>query len=157
MAQGLAHGAGLRIAAVSSLAAVAVEVFAETDAREAVVAQDAHMNEVYLGTFARAEGGLPRALFVERLHGQVPIEELEPEGAAGRIAAGAGWSQYPTLLAANQDRVGVHAGYLYPRARHLLLLGAAAVRRNDLIDPAIVAPAYLRQKVAEPERKDAVT
>ena len=49
VAQGLAYGAGLNIVPVSSLAAVAAEVMAETGADRVIVAQDAHMNEVYLG------------------------------------------------------------------------------------------------------------
>lgn len=157
MAQGLAHGAGKRIAAVSSLAAVAAEVFAATSAREAVVAQDAHMNEVYLGVFARDAHGLPSALFPERLQGQVLIDELDRDGAAARIAAGAGWQRYPALLAANRDRLQVGTGFQYPRARFLLGPGAVAVREDRLVDPAAVIPAYLRQKVAEPPREDAVT
>ena len=53
VAQGIAHGAGLDIVPVSSLAAVAAQVFEMTEAKEVVVAQDAHMNEVYLGAFRR--------------------------------------------------------------------------------------------------------
>lgn len=152
LAQGLAHGAGLDIAPVSSLAAVAAEVFAETDAREVVVAQDAHMNEVYLGVFARGSDDLPQALVPERLQGQMPIDLLDPDSAPGRMAAGAGWTRYPALLAANRDRLEGDLEIRYPRARHLLGLGAAMVRAEELINPARIVPAYLRQKVAEPPR-----
>jgi len=47
VSQGLAHGAGLRIVPVSSLAAVAAEVMDTTDAEIVAVTQDAHMQEVY--------------------------------------------------------------------------------------------------------------
>ena len=46
VAQGLAHGAGLGIVPVSSLAAVAAEVFANGDEEFVAVTQDAHMSEV---------------------------------------------------------------------------------------------------------------
>ncbi len=63
VAQGLAHGAGIDIVPVSSLAAVAAEVFSASDADEVIVAQDAHMNEVYLGAFRRGADNLPRGDF----------------------------------------------------------------------------------------------
>ena len=68
VAQGLAYGAGIDIVPVSSLAAVAAEVFATREAEEVTVAQDAHMQEVYLGRFRRDVSGLPVAVDAERLH-----------------------------------------------------------------------------------------
>ena len=41
---------------------------------------------------------------------------------------------------------------LYPRARFLLALGADALQRGQSIDPADIAPAYLRSKVAQKPR-----
>ncbi len=149
VAQGLAYGTGLRIVPVSSLAAVAAQVFAESDAKETVIAQDAHMNEVYLGAYRRGDEDLPDPMFPERLHGQVPVEELGESGAAGRVAAGFGWQRYPRLLSANETRLEACSDILYPRARFLAGLGAVALQRGEAIDPASVAPAYLRQKVAE--------
>ena len=54
VAQGLGYGAGLKIVPVSSMAAVAAEVFASHDAAEVVVTQDAHMHEAYLGIYRSA-------------------------------------------------------------------------------------------------------
>ena len=149
VAQGLAFGAALEIAPVSSLAAVAVRVFEEPDVREAVVAQDAHMNEVYLGLFERGEGGLPSPLLAERLQGIDVIPDLEPETAKGRVAAGFGWQRYPDLLTMNRDRVERVAAVPHPRARDLLGLGEYAVRAGKTVLPQDVVPAYVRQKVAE--------
>jgi tRNA threonylcarbamoyladenosine biosynthesis protein TsaB len=70
VAQGLAFGAGLKIIPVSSLAAVAAEVFDQSDTDRVAVAQDAHMNEVYLGLYARGEDDLPQPMGSERLQGQ---------------------------------------------------------------------------------------
>ncbi len=155
VAQGLAHGSGLKLVPVSSMAAVAAQVFAETDANEAIIAQDAHMNEVYLGAYCRGDANLPEALFAERLHGQQPIEGLDPSNAAGRIAAGVGWQRYPIFAALNERLFGSRSDALYPQARYLLPLGAIALQKGDAIDPQELMPAYLRDKVAEKMRREA--
>lgn len=149
VAQGLAHGAGLRIVPVSSLAAVAAEVFAVSDAEQAIIAQDAHMNEIYLGGYRRGDDDLPVALFAERLHGHMIIEELDVSGTASRVAAGAGWRRYPELTALNTDLVGELIDVDYPRARFLLGMAADAFARGISVDPGEVVPSYLRHKVAE--------
>ena len=149
VAQGLAFAAGLQIVPVSSMAAIAGDVFATTDAAEVVVAQDAHMQEVYLGVYRCDVAGLPEERVPERLSGQEALVELQADAAGRRIAAGFGWQRYPKLLAANEDHIDAVADILHPRARYLLGLGAAGVRGARAIDPEDVAPAYLRQKVAE--------
>ncbi len=149
VAQGLAHGAGLQIVPVSSLAAVAAQVFDESDADEVIVAQDAHMNEVYLGAYRRGRAGLPAALLDERLQPQTPIDELDEAAAGRRIAAGFGWQRYPALLAANEDRIGNASAVMHPRARFLLPLGRAALADGRGIAPEDLVPAYLRSKVAQ--------
>ncbi|MDJ0793458.1 MAG: tRNA (adenosine(37)-N6)-threonylcarbamoyltransferase complex dimerization subunit type 1 TsaB [Woeseiaceae bacterium] len=147
--QGLAHGAGLAIVPVSSLAAVAAEVFATRDAVEAIVTQDAHMNEVYLGVFRRGAGGILEERFPERLQSQTRIEELDEAGAETRVAAGFGWQRYPVLAEANQAIIGSFSAVEYPKARYLLALGAAALNRGGAVSPEHLVPAYLRSKVAE--------
>lgn len=152
VAQGLAHGAGTRIVPVSSLAAVAVEVFDRFEATEVVVAQDAHMGEVYLGAWRRGEQQLPEPLFAECLFGQTAIAELDQAHADTRFAAGFGWQRYPQLLVANEDRIGQRADVLYPRARYLAPLANDALAKGLAIDPEDLVPAYLRSKVAEKPR-----
>jgi len=149
VAQGLAHGAGIEIVPVSSLAAVAAQVFAESDASEVVVAQDAHMNEVYLGAYERGAGGLPSPLFAERLQTQTLIEELDEAGTSGRVAAGFGWERFPGLAAANTSVIGGSSVILHPRASYLLALGESDLERGAAIRPQDLVPAYLRSKVAQ--------
>jgi tRNA threonylcarbamoyladenosine biosynthesis protein TsaB len=148
VAQGLAFGAGLNIVPVSSLAAVAAQVFSEYEADEVVVTQDAHMNEVYLGIFRRGDDGLPVEIVPERLQGQGSIPELEQSGAV-RVAAGFGWQRYPELLAANTTHFAEAVAVTHPHARHLLALGAVGFAKGAAVAPQDVLPAYLRQKVAE--------
>lgn len=145
VAQGLAHGAGCQIIPVSSLAAVAAQVFATTDAEEVAVAQDAHMNEVYLGLFGRGEDDLPVPLSREKLHRQEAIAEIAETSIVRRIAAGYGWQRYPNLMHINRSLFREESNVLYPQARYLLLLAENA----DAIAPQDIDPAYLRKKVAE--------
>lgn len=149
VAQGLAYGSGLNIVPVSSLAAVAAQVFADGEAAEVVVTQDAHMSEVYLGGFERGQNGLPAELISERLQVQDCIAELNYDAAGPRVAAGAGWQCYPALLAKNKARLDTVSDRLYPRAQYLLGLGAQGLGTGLAIGPAELIPAYLRQKVAE--------
>lgn len=154
VAQGLAFGSGLKIVPVSSLAAVAAQVFAEQDAVEVVVAQDAHMHEVYLGIYRRDADGMPIAAGAEHLHGLGKIDACGTDLDGSRVAAGFGWQRYPDLLAANQDCFTTVAEVLHPQARHLLALGAAGLANGLAVAPQDIVPAYLRQKVAEkPTRK----
>ncbi len=149
VAQGLAFGSGLKIVPVSSMAAIAAQVFAEQAVKEVVVAQDAHMQEVYLGIYGSDDGGLPVESIAERLHGQSAIPEIGKAKSGQRVAAGHGWQRYPALLEANRtffaDVLDIH----YPSARHLLPLGADLIGRGAVVDPEDIVPAYLRKKVAE--------
>lgn len=149
VAQGLAYGANIEIVPVSSLAAVAAQVFAETDANAVIVTQDAHMNEVYLGAYCRGDANFPDSLFPERLHGQSLITELEGTDVSGRVAAGFGWQRYPELTALNESLFESRSEILYPRARYLLSLGAIALQNGHSVDPQDIAPAYMRDKVAK--------
>jgi len=149
VAQGLAHAAGLNIVPVSSLAAIAEQVLEDTEGAEVVVTQDAHMNEVYLGAFRRGADNELVAIFPERLQTQTLIEELTPELAASRVAAGFGWERYPDLAAANAEVIGKRSAVQHPRARYLLPLGKVALARGVTINPQDLVPAYLRSKVAQ--------
>jgi len=145
VSQGLAHGAGLRIIPVSSMAAVAAEVMDTTDSEIVAVTQDAHMQEVYLGLYARRADGLPQSICDERLQSQNLIEELQRCERKSSIAAGHGWQRYPKLLAVNEALFDGLSDVLYPRAAYLLALADISVA----VLPQDIQPAYLRQKVAE--------
>ena len=144
VAQGLAFGAGLKIIPVSSLAAVAAAVFDQTDTDRVAVAQDAHMNEVYLGLYARGEGNLPQPIVSERLQGQRIIEEFANHHQEF-VVAGQGWLRFPELAAINAEWISGEPEVLYPRAACLLALSD----HSAAIDPKDIQPAYLRQKVAQ--------
>ena len=144
VSQGLAHGAGLNIIPVSSLAAIAAETLDASDAELVAVAQDAHMNEVYLGLYARDKDNLPRLIASEYLQGQNVIKSFSTRDQMFMIA-GQGWRRYPELTAINAQWIGGQSKVLYPRAAWLLTLADIA----NAIKPKDVEPAYLRKKVAE--------
>jgi tRNA threonylcarbamoyladenosine biosynthesis protein TsaB len=145
VAQGLAYGADLKIAPVSSMAAVAAEAGSSAPANVAV-AQDAHMQEVYLGLYA-VENGQVSVLAPERLQRCDLIVELGERD--DYIAAGYGWQRFPALLEANSTNLRGASEVLYPHARFLLRLGIDTFERGEAVAAENVIPAYLRQKVAE--------
>lgn len=143
--QGMCFGAGILVVPVSSLAAVAVEAFAEYPCEHVVVAQDAHMNEVYIGRFKKDGNGLPVPHGDESI---VPVGEI-PATAPTYAAAGAAWELYPELLKANDRNIDTLLPILVPRAKHLLAPGRHALDKGGAISPDALIPAYLRNKVAE--------
>jgi tRNA threonylcarbamoyladenosine biosynthesis protein TsaB len=149
VAQGLAFASGLQIVPVSSMAAVGSRVLAGGEFDEVVVAQDAHMQQVYLGIYTADSDGLATETVPERLHDLATIEELDPDRVAGRVAAGFGWQRYPELSVANRDRLTVVSDIFHPHAEDLLTLGRAAMAEGKAVAPQEIVPAYLRQKVAE--------
>ena len=101
VAQGLAHGAKLKVAPVSSMAAIAAEVLANGSG-SVCVAQDAHLNEVYLGIY-KYDDGILTEVISERLQRCEPIAELDD--IEDCVAAGFGWRRYPELLAVNRPNL----------------------------------------------------
>lgn len=149
VAQGLAFGAALKVVPVSSMAGIAVDVLSTEDVDQVLVAQDARMNQVYLGVYERNADGLPVVNGAERLQALLRIDELDPADAQRRAAAGYGWERYPELWAANEELISLKREVYYPRARNLLTLGAAGLAAGEALNPQDVEPAYLRTKVAE--------
>jgi tRNA threonylcarbamoyladenosine biosynthesis protein TsaB len=148
VAQGLAYGARLGIVPVSSLAAVAAEAFHLTEAEYVMVAQDAHMSEVYLACFRRGEGGLPVPDGETTLQPIRRIERFAGVGAGRIHVAGGGWPRHPQLLQLNEDRIADVLDIQFPRASFLLGAGAAAFRSDGMLPPDQLVPDYVRSKVA---------
>ena len=152
VAQGLAFGSKQKIVPVSSMAAVAAEVMDLYSSTEVIVAQDARMNEVYLGIYRVNGDGLPAADAAEILQPISPITKLDENSSSERVAAGQGWQRYPALLRLNQSAISRVVDVHYPKARYLLGLGAKGWQRGDAIEPEKLVPAYIRTKVAEKPR-----
>ena len=149
VAQGLAFGSGLKIVPVSSMAAVAAEVIDAHSATEVVVAQDARMNEVYLGIYRDDGDGLAVSVTEEVLQPVAKIDVLPESNASGLTAAGKAWQKYPEFLELNRHAISAAVDVHYPKARYVLSLGAKGWKRGDAIEPEKLVPAYIRMKVAE--------
>lgn len=144
VAQGIAYGAGLRVAPVSNLAAAAVAARHKHGWEQVLVAFDARMGELYAAAYRFDAAGLPAAVHDEAL--------LEPEALAlpdshgAWLGAGSGFAAWPALA----GRLGL-AGcdpLVEPTARDLLGIAAAAVAAGRTVTAAEALPVYLRDKVA---------
>jgi tRNA threonylcarbamoyladenosine biosynthesis protein TsaB len=162
--QGLAFGAGLKVAPVSSLAAVAYQVFITSSASAGEVARsageesvlvcnDARMNELYWACYrVDAAAGIV-ALTPERVS---PPDHIVPP-AGIRHFAGNGVARFPDLRA-RLEAAGLqfHDG-LYPRADAIAHLGAAILARGEGVDAKHAVPTYVRDDVARPAAGPPVT
>jgi tRNA threonylcarbamoyladenosine biosynthesis protein TsaB len=150
VAQGLAFGAGLPVAPVSGLAALARGAWRRLGARRVYAALDARMHEVYLAAYAiDASGALE--LVVE--------EQLLPPASAPMVDGG-GWEGIGTGFAAEGGALLVRLGAAIagtepaaePAAADIAALGALAFQAGELSTPRDAAPVYLRDRVAwEPQ------
>jgi tRNA threonylcarbamoyladenosine biosynthesis protein TsaB len=144
--QGLALGADLPVAPVSSLAAVAEQVPAAAG-EKVLVCNDARMGEVYWGVFQRAAGGAVTALCDEA----VSRPEAVGVGAPGAMhVAGNALSRYPAL-AERLRAAGLqfHEG-VYPRADAVARLGEIELAAGRGVSAEHALPVYVRDNVAKP-------
>ena len=145
--QGLAFGADLPVAPVSTLAAMAQEAFAETTDGFAFPCIDARMGEVYWGIYRRGANGLAELSGSEAVTdaGDVAF----PEEAAG-VGIGSGWGTYEEVLRSRLvDRVTSILPGRFPRAGFIARLGAEVFRQGGYVSAEAAQPVYLRDKVAK--------
>jgi len=159
--QGLAYGAGLRVAPVSSLAAVAFLATAlpipasaaevSRSAGEGILAcNDARMKEVYWGCYRFDPGDpcLPLLLSAEAVG---PAERVAPAPGV-RHFAGNGIAPYPALRSRLESAgLRYHEG-LHPRADAIARLGERMLQRGEAVEAADALPVYIRDDVAWPAR-----
>jgi tRNA threonylcarbamoyladenosine biosynthesis protein TsaB len=144
--QGLAFGAGLPVAPVSSLAAVAEQVPAGRG--EAVlVCNDARMGEVYWAAFRSDGSGGIEALTAESVS---PPDRVPFDVAMLRHAAGNGIARHPALRQRLESAaLQIHDG-LYPRADAIARLGARELAAGRSVAADMALPVYVRDNVARP-------
>lgn len=147
--QGLAHGAGLPVAPVSSLAATAWLV-AQADAWDEgiLVCNDARMNELYWACyrFDAADPCRPIMTSPERVGPAASVAAV----AGARHCAGNGMARYPELVARlSAAGLRLHPGVL-PRADAVARIGAAMLARGEGVAATEALPTYVRDDVARP-------
>ncbi|MDP9007414.1 MAG: tRNA (adenosine(37)-N6)-threonylcarbamoyltransferase complex dimerization subunit type 1 TsaB [Pseudomonadota bacterium] len=151
VAQGLAFGAGLKVAPVSTLEALALQVLG--DAPDCAMAcLDARMGEVYWGCFrADAAAGV-----IESSTPKVgPPAAVTLSAGVRYRGVGRGFSAYPVLATLPGVEITQHDALALPNAREFARLGALRLGGGGGIDPADLKPLYLRDKVALTEAERA--
>lgn len=147
--QGLAFGAGLGVVPVSDLRALAQRVFDDDEGvLQALVCNDARMQEVYWACFERGDDGLALERSPERVGSPGSVEL--PPGWSGTAGLGRGFAAYPALRAL--EGVIVSAGWdrLLPRAAEIARLALPELAAGRLLAPEAAVPVYLRDDVARP-------
>jgi tRNA threonylcarbamoyladenosine biosynthesis protein TsaB len=141
VAQGLAFGAGLPVAPVVTLIALAEAV----GAPRVVTCLDARMGEIYHAAYER--GG---ANWIETSAPALCSPETAPIVAGeGWIGCGSGFDLYRERLAARLgERLSGVAMGIYPHAREIVTLGAALLAAGAGVPAEQAVPLYVRDKVA---------
>ena len=146
--QGLAFGADLPVAPVSTLHICAIGAGRAHRCDRVLVALDARMGEVYWGAFGREESVLmqPTGDELVCLPDAVPV----PAGG-GWLGVGPGWEAHRTVLCRRLNRcvAGLQPAWL-PRASDMIELADEARSEGRLISPEQAVPVYLRDRVATP-------
>jgi tRNA threonylcarbamoyladenosine biosynthesis protein TsaB len=149
VAQGLAFGAGKALVGISNLAAVALRALARHPAAARVlVCADARMREVYAAHYARTPEGL--VVLRGEEHVCAPEAVRVPEGSGSLVGAGTGFGAYAQLEARFRKMCIALEPSTLPGAREIAQLAVVAVERGEALDPAGIAPVYLRNEVAKP-------
>jgi tRNA threonylcarbamoyladenosine biosynthesis protein TsaB len=154
VAQGLAFGAGLRVIAVSTLEALAMQALSNNtpgSPRCAIAVLDARMQEVYWGCFAADVSQGVVATSAPRV--SAPAAVTVP--VARHAGIGRGFAAYPTLGSLSGIELTPGADTAMPRAREFARLGALRLALGHALDPADLQPLYLRDKVASTEAERA--
>ena len=146
MVQGLALGADLPVAPVSTLAALAAGALRESGAERVIASLDARMHEVYLARFTTGQTGLPEPASEEIV---IPPAEAPLPPTGSWLGVGHGFRAREGAMC---DRL---AGFLsevdadaLPRARDVARLGVAALERGEGVPAEQALPIYVREKVA---------
>jgi tRNA threonylcarbamoyladenosine biosynthesis protein TsaB len=151
VAQGLAFGAGLGVAPVTTLEALALQVLAGENGR-AIACLDARMGEVYWGCFA---ADAARGLIATSVAAVGAPQSVSLAGNLTARGIGRGFSVYPTLAALPGVIIDPQAARALPNAREIARLGALRLGQGGALDPADLKPLYIRDKVALTEAERA--
>lgn len=149
VAQGLAFGAGLPVVAVTSLEALAFARMLR-GASPVLACLDARMAEVYWGCYAAdADRGI-RELTGAAVGLPATVELPVAAADAGHTWAGIGrgLAAYPSLAARLGLQLGPADDQALPDGPAIARLGSMRFARGDGLDPAALAPLYLRNAVA---------
>jgi tRNA threonylcarbamoyladenosine biosynthesis protein TsaB len=145
--QGMAYGADLRVAPISTLAALAQQGFEHSHHPHVLAALDARMGQIYFGTFRVDEAGLVRAVGEECVVD--PSKAVLPQDGEW-LGVGSGFDAYEALLCGQTNgRTVTHLPSLHPRAREVARLASRVFAAGEALPAALALPVYIRDHVAE--------
>ena len=153
VAHGIAFGADLPVALVSTLGALAQDFFNQHETVEtAFTAMDARMNEIFWGVYQRNALGLAELQGEEAV---TPASEVLFAEVFG-FGVGSGWAVYAECLQARLGGLvqGVCSEVL-PRAAAVAQLGAYYFANGLAVPVEQALPVYLRDKVAKTQAERA--
>lgn len=141
VAQGLAMGSGKPVIPVGTLEALASQCSQDF----VFVAADARMSELYFAAYCREGGGLREYAAPACA---APADVLLPPGIDW-FGFGSAFRAYRDVLvpALGARLIGFDDSPI-PLASSVARLAAERFRRGEMIDPALAAPLYVRDKVA---------
>ena len=136
--QGLAYGADLPVAMISTLAVLAQGAYAKLGVSKILPSLDARMQQVYWGAYKINARGLAEMVIEDALSD--PDKVCVPEGNDW-IGVGSGWQVCAAELVSK-----VYSDH-YPCAKDILPLAQDKFAQGDLVSATEVAPVYLREAV----------
>ena len=144
VAQGLGYGIGRPVIPVGSLAAIALEAFTRApDARTILVAQDARMDEAYVGVYAMNASVL-REVAAPTLAAPGDLPALAARYAADAMAG----SVLPVFRAQLDSFTGRRIEATPGSARAIARLALDALAAGMTVEASAAAPIYVRDHVA---------
>ena len=138
--QGLAFGAGLQVAGVGTLLAMAAAAAAD----RVVCCLDARMGEIYHAAYAKSAGGW------ECVHapGLWAPQEAPALPAGSWTGCGSGFAAHRDALGRRYPGLSAIMPEVIPHARHVAALAAGDFAAGRAVAPERAVPLYLRDKVA---------
>ena len=146
VAHGIAFGADIPVVLVSTLAAIAQDVFNRHQVDLAFTAMDARMDEIFWGVYQPNSLGLAELLGEEAV---TPADQTIFPDMDG-VGVGSGWGVHGDALTSH---LGSHVNYVisdvWPHAACVAQLGAYDFANGLAVPVEQAMPVYLRDKVAK--------
>ena len=146
IAQGLGFAADVPLVGVSTLACTAQAAAAAYGAGQWLVAQDARMDELYVGQYRLVEGEpVVQSCAADVLVSPEALPDL-PAGDWRGVGSGA---LYLEVLRRRWPLLGEWVADIGPRAAAMLPLAQAALQRGEAVAAEQARPVYLRNQVIQ--------
>lgn len=142
--QGIAFGADLPVAPVSSLAALAQGCWREQKSEKVISAIDARMSEVYWSCYQLENG----YMILSGEEGVYSADKAVLPKGKGWIGAGSGWDVYMDQLSARlEDQLADIRIGTFPHAIDVCSLAIQAFELGKTVSAEQVRPVYLRDNI----------